>query len=138
MNERQITECSCRICKNMCRHSPCFPTPKDVLKLIEAGHKDKLMVTGYLGLGFVIWLVAPIEEVTGCIFFNEQGLCDLHESGLKPTEGKLAIHDKGDDGLRESVCQTWATDDGIAVIKEHFFDQDAIDNLTILKQLLNP
>lgn len=134
--ERKITECSCATCKFMCKRSPCFPTPSDALKLINAGHKDKLMVTAYLGMGFVMWVVAPMQTNTGCIFHNNDGLCDLHSSGLKPTEGKLAIHDRSDDGLRESICETWATDEGINFMKNHFDDQDAIDNLTTLKQLL--
>lgn len=134
--QREITECSCRICKFMCKQSPCFPTPSDTLKLIEAGHKDKLVVTGYLGMGFVMWVVAPIQTTHGCIFHNREGLCELHAPGLKPTEGKLAIHDRADEGLRESICETWSTNEGIAVIRDHFYDQEAIDNLTTLKQLL--
>lgn len=121
----------------MCKQSPCFPTPADTLKLIEGGHKEKLTLTAYLGMGFIMWVVAPIQTINGCIFHNSDGLCDLHQSGLKPTEGKLAIHNRADDGLRESICETWATDEGISVIQEHFDDQDAIDNLTVLKQLLN-
>ena len=138
MKNREIVECSCNACKQMCKNSPCFPTPSDAIKLIEAGFKDKLMLSIWMSFKFGIYFViAPVLESSGCIFLTSNGLCSIHDRGLKPTEGKLAIHDLADDSLRESICKTWATEEGIQLIKEHFFDQSVLDHLINLKQLLD-
>ena len=41
---RKPSACKCRACRNQCR-TPCLGTPDDILRLIEAGHQDKLAVT---------------------------------------------------------------------------------------------
>lgn len=93
------SECACEDCKYMC-HTPCIPTPEDVGRLIDAGHKDKLLPTVWaVGL---VWgthhttvdIIAPKRDVlTGfCVFRDCGGFCELHNSGLKPLEGKLAHH----------------------------------------------
>lgn len=95
-------------------------TPEDIQKIMDAGYKDRL--------SFTIWTdekrdnmplptIAPILGPNGCVFQNAEGLCDLHASGLKPTEGKLAIHDTPDDGLRRTVGYTWISEEGIQVFK---------------------
>lgn len=43
--KRVESSCSCTTCKNMCKQSPCFPTPEEVEKLIDAGYKDQLMAS---------------------------------------------------------------------------------------------
>ena len=95
--KREQSECSCNQCVEMCRRAPCLGTPQDILNLIEAGHVDKLSA-GMWAAGIVAG-IAPIMMVqltltkTGCIMFNAQeGKCTLHDTGLKPLEGKLAIH----------------------------------------------
>jgi hypothetical protein len=96
MNQLKTSECSCDVCKNMCRRTPCLPTPEDVVKLMAAGHKSKLRATIYAGpfTDVPVRLVAPHydEERKACAFLDDNNLCILHESGLKPLEGKLANH----------------------------------------------
>lgn len=117
--KRQPSECSCAQCVNMCRRAPCLGTPQDILNLIEAGHVDKLSA-GMWAAGIVAG-IAPIMMVqltltkTGCIMFNAQeGKCTLHDTGLKPLEGILAIH--GGDPLASNahptvaVAKTWLDD----------------------------
>lgn len=58
--------CTCDKCKNMCE-VPCIGTPKDIEAIIDAGYADRLKET--------MW---------------PDGLCELHDRGLKPTEGVLA------------------------------------------------
>ncbi|MDR2002668.1 MAG: hypothetical protein LBQ74_06525 [Prevotella sp.] len=36
-------------------------------------------------------MVQIIQAENGCVFFKD-GLCELHNLGLKPTEGKLSHH----------------------------------------------
>lgn len=38
-----------------------------------------------------VYMVQAINTDTGCIFFHD-GLCELHDKGLKPTEGRLSHH----------------------------------------------
>lgn len=125
---RPLTECSCDNCKDMCRRCPCFPTPDDVVRLIQAGYMDKLIITFHpdeKSNDYPIPLVAPKEkEKGGCVFHNKEGLCDLHESGLKPTEGKMAIHNLADNGLRRSIIYTWITPKGVEVMRH--FNKDGL------------
>ena len=90
------TECCCLLCRQMCR-VPCLGTPKDIEKIVDAGYADRLTPTEwYVGvrLGLInrpILMLQP-ETVNGWCTFYHKGLCELHDSGLKPTEGKLAHH----------------------------------------------
>ncbi|MBD5237737.1 MAG: hypothetical protein HDS62_09485 [Bacteroidales bacterium] len=94
----KVTECSCDKCKNQCR-TPCLGTPEDIDRLIRAGYGDRLAPTLW-GAGIligctnkIIKLIAPKQEDNGwCAFRTSDGLCELHDKGLKPTEGKLTHH----------------------------------------------
>lgn len=99
----QPSECSCKRCQSMCR-SPCCGSVEDFEKLIDAGYADRLMfddlpsvcdggdflkpaLKGYEGKQ-APW--ATGSEL-GCTFWD-CGKCKLHKSGLKPIQGKMAIH----------------------------------------------
>lgn len=137
MNKVYIScECSCDSCKAMCK-DPCFPTPDDVQKLIAAGYKDRLMPSVYLshlhGLPFGWPVVAPVLGRGGWCTFYKHGLCELHSSGLKPTEGKIAIHDMSDNGLRRNISFTWVSKTGIEMMKQY---PDTENLTTVLQTLL--
>ena len=91
-------ECKCNKCKMQCSH-PCLGTPEDMLKIIGAGYEKRVMKilwTGAINLGLTdkeIPMITPLydKEKKTCTFFTN-GLCELHDSGLKPTEGKLSHH----------------------------------------------
>lgn len=96
-------------------------TPEDIQKIIDAGYKEKLLLS--------LWedpknpetplpTIAPINGPHGCVFQDKDGLCELHEAGLKPTEGKLAIHDTLDSGLRRTLGYTWISEAGISVFEQ--------------------
>lgn len=115
----------------MCRRSPCFPDPEGVVRLISAGYKDHLRVSWHPaplhGQPFIWPLIAPIG-IPGpygqqCIFFTSEGKCELHDKGLKPIEGQVAIHNLEDGGLRKAVCFKWVSPLGIEVMKQ-FEDSD--------------
>lgn len=93
---RKPIDCKCRICQSFCK-TPCLGTPEDIIRLFEAGYGDKLKLT-YWGVGMLygmldypILMVQLIQRPEGCILFKE-GRCELHELGLKPTEGRLSHH----------------------------------------------
>ncbi len=93
-------------------------TPDDILRLIEAGHVDKLSFTRWaaavaIGMPVINMVQLAKNDAGACIMFDN-GLCKLHTSGLKPFEGKLAMH-VGPEGIyREpgkhptiQVAKTW-------------------------------
>ena len=94
---RKPTSCNCKECKSQC-HTPCLGTPEDILKLIEAGYEDRLSPTLW-AVGMLMGLTdKPIkmiqarQEDNGWCTFYHNGLCELHDLGLKPTEGRLSHH----------------------------------------------
>lgn len=83
--------CTCDKCKNMCK-VPCIGTPKDIEAIIDAGYADRLKETmwmvGYLAVKEKpIAMIQPTEKDGWCAFRQPGGLCELHDLGLKPTEG---------------------------------------------------
>lgn len=93
---RKPSQCKCKLCQLQCKQ-PCLGTPQDIERLIDAGYADRLEPTEWaagiiMGLcqGTINMIQARIEE-TGCTFFKN-GLCELHDKGLKPTEGRLSHH----------------------------------------------
>ncbi len=94
---RKESQCNCSKCQKQC-NVPCLGTPDDILKLIEAGYKDKLIVSTWIVGMMLEKYPEPIvmfqakRTENGCVFFKN-GLCELHDLGLKPTEGKLSHHE---------------------------------------------
>ena len=94
---RKPVSCKCRECQQQCRTCPCLGTPDDIERLIDAGYSDKLALTYWCvgqmfgAIPHPIRMVQAIQTDGGCIFFRD-GLCELHECGFKPTEGRLSHH----------------------------------------------
>lgn len=108
---RKPTACSCEKCKSQC-HIPCLGTPEDMEKLIDAGYKDRLAPTEWLvGMLFgvidrpVLMVQAKVEN-GWCTFYHD-GKCELHEQGLKPTEGKLSHHSIRIDNFDPKKSLSW-------------------------------
>ena len=114
----------------MCERRPCWPTPDDAQRLIDAGHADRLMLDWWFDneQNKTVYVLTP--AITGreggqapaipsgrCTFFSDEGLCRLHDLGLKPTEGRQALcKERTPDGLHEQVGRTWDGADGKTVI----------------------
>ncbi|MBQ8629784.1 MAG: hypothetical protein IJ421_09975 [Prevotella sp.] len=94
---RKPIECKCQKCKQQCK-TPCLGTPEDILRLINAGYKERLAVTHWwVGiargkLDFPVIMIQARQEENGYCTFYHDGLCELHDLGLKPTEGRLSHH----------------------------------------------
>jgi hypothetical protein len=87
---------------------------------MELGYKDKLRVSYPVDLrtGLPWVTIMPLKLKNGhCVFFTAEGKCELHDKNLKPLEGRLAIHDKFDDGLRTGIAYMWVSEEGIKVMK---------------------
>ena len=90
------TVCSCQKCQNMCK-TPCIGTPIEMGAISKSGFRDRLAITGWaagIALGThdkIITIVAPLyDEKRDCCTFFKNGKCELHDLGLKPTEGRFA------------------------------------------------
>lgn len=124
---RMPIECKCRLCQMQCKRAPCLGTPQDILALIKAGYREQLVFTVWMPamvlgrLPFPIPMVQPRKTYGGCIFF-EDGLCILHEAGLKPTEGRLSYHVLSEENfffsksLPWNVAREWINPENIDVI----------------------
>jgi hypothetical protein len=125
---RKPIQCKCKQCQQQC-HTPCLATPQDILKLIKAGYADRLSWTEWYA-GMLIGVTDhPIGMVQAtivgdwCTFFHN-GLCELHDKGLKPTEGRLSHHSMKIDNFTPkksiswNVAKEWEDSDNNPVFKE--------------------
>lgn len=111
----QPITCACEQCRAMCRNSTCLCSPDDVQRLIDAGFKDRLAAYVFPA-GRAIG-PAPASggrehsttRMGACTFFSEG--CELHDAGLKPTEGQLAHHTRHWIEVRQAVMQQWTRAD---------------------------
>lgn len=127
------TECDCDKCSRMCT-APCCGTIEDMQNLIDAGYGNRLMLDdwpddndiikpamkGHEG-GKAPWDVRTEE---GCTFWKD-GKCELHQSGLKPTQGKLAHHDNDYFQLKEIenfISDSWGKDEAKEFIEKWKID----------------
>lgn len=127
---RKPVSCKCELCKNQCRSNPCLGTPQDIEKIIDAGYADRIFLTDWAA-GIMMGVTNEVIEMyqpeyddnkKSCTFFNN-GLCDLHDKGLKPTEGKLSHHSHKADNfnpkksLAWNVAKTWIAPENSETIK---------------------
>lgn len=126
--------CSCLVCKRMCRR-PCWPTPKEAEALIQAGFADRLMLDyhrdlkgpilspAYVGREGKEGLFPMLIDNPRCTFLDQNGLCMLHDKGLKPLEGRIATCREQDRTylpreLHLAVGKTWQVPAAHAIIQE--------------------
>lgn len=111
---RKPVSCKCLSCQSQCKREPCLGTPVDIAKIKEAGFADRIFPTLW-GAGILMGVTTEIIEMEqplfdkakgSCTFFNN-GLCELHDLGLKPTEGKLSHHTIKRDNYNPSRSLTW-------------------------------
>lgn len=139
------SECSCTECAGFCARRPCWATPDDARRLIDAGYGDKLMIDywegdryddededilllcpaakGFEGFkapameGFAFWVkMLPLP----CVFLNA-GLCELHQKGLKPSEGRYAHHDNvptSERAVHHAIAQMWNNTEGQQLVED--------------------
>ena len=93
--------CSCDTCAQMCKDRPCWGTPEDIKKIIDAGFRERLMIDYWVASPNIYMLApaivghengnAPDYPEGRCTFLDANNLCELHTLGIKPTEGKIAV-----------------------------------------------
>ena len=116
-------ECKCKICVEMCNYRPCWPTPNEARKLIDAGYSDRLMVDWYSDdESEIIYILVPAlvgyegERAPwwpeGTCTFLKNDLCEIHD--LKPKEGREIDHTSSYDfcaELHKKIIHMWDNDD---------------------------
>jgi hypothetical protein len=112
-------ECSCRECQLMC-HEPCWPLPHQAMILLRKGYGDAMKVHRHMACTVLV----PVRKggQLPCVFQDEEKLCELHDKGLKPFEGKVIDHakphdEKHSDELRDRIAGMWDTMSGELVIR---------------------
>jgi len=106
--------CSCEKCKQMCAHSVCIPTPEEARELMRRGYVNRMSQYTFMdGESYLAPSPAGLEgahlshtNMGACTFFKD-GLCELHDKGLKPLEGRLANHDLQWQPIRFHVISQW-------------------------------
>jgi len=122
--EQEWVKCGCPECQNMC-YTPCIPTPTEAKAIIDAGFGDKLESSWAFWAsddGVSEWeLLKPTYQNGQCAFQGEDGLCALHDNGLKPIEGKLALcQGRTPQGLNQAVKDTWNTFQGKRLVEQWY------------------
>ena len=120
---KHVPSCSCDECVRMCER-PCWPTPDEAQRLIDAGYGNKLMLD-YWAASANVYLLCPAERGreggnasfiprNGCTLLKN-GRCTIHNV-CKPLEGRVASHDGKHDGVHQSVAALWDTDKGRSIV----------------------
>lgn len=120
----------------MCEHRPCWGTPEEAENIMNAGLGSNLMLDYWVGETDTYMATPAIIGYQGenapfwpegrCAFLKD-GLCSLHDKGLKPLEGRTA--DCKHNGLsreeynlkhglvREHIVTQWQTEKGKEVLE---------------------
>jgi len=116
--ELKVVSCACEQCKEMCRHSTCLPTPAEARILIRRGYGPRLARYEWTHTDVLPNAIGPAPKehegktlnstLSGrCTFLTDDDRCELHALGLKPLEGRLALHDRSWIAVRREVLQHW-------------------------------
>ena len=119
------SECSCKVCINMCKCYPCQPTPKEAQKLMDLGYAKRMMLKAWPAksdpklvvptlcpaiIGYECG-VGPLEQYKGkCTFLTSDNLCEIHS--YKPSEGRFAHHNmlkKDEEEYMGYIMNAWMT-----------------------------
>lgn len=100
--------CSCEICRSYCLR-PGWWTVEQAKQAINEGYADRMMIEvsperdfGVLSPAFKgceSGIALQQFAKNGCNFFTDDGLCELHATGLIPLECRFCHHDRAGLGL---------------------------------------
>lgn len=129
--------CSCKTCRMNCL-IPCWGTPDQMRRIMDAGYADRLSPDVVLS-DHAVWMLQPAAkgyegknapltafehaDAGGCTFWDLDGqmLCALHDAGLKPLEGRMSHHHpmySNADWIRGYIASKWDTDEGRQLVAE--------------------
>lgn len=122
--------CNCTSCQSMCMASPCIGTPVDIIKLVMGGHEKDLArtpvfdpitqsVEEIICIKAIPWEGPNGQKLNRCSLLTDNGLCRLHDKGLKPTEGRILVHGHSSmhyDSVRHMMLKMWDSPMGRAIM----------------------
>lgn len=112
--------CTCDECKAMCQR-PCWPTPEEAQHLINAGYGGQLMQDYWYRKGNDIKLLCPaINGYEGRFSPSwPNGLCQLHDLGYKPLEGRKSLcQDKTPKKLHKKIAKMWDNSEAQEIVRK--------------------
>lgn len=88
----------------------CGANPGYEGEMASEGLEFESLLDGMLSM---MMSVDPFSDLSsGCVFQSKNGMCELHDRGLKPVEGRRMHHGRDSIQLREAIVATWKTDAG--------------------------
>ena len=114
----------------MCKKSPCWGTPDEIRRIMDAGFSDKLTlhVSAPSQSGPYTFMVQPKtigSRLTNqnwpdgqCEFLDANDRCALHDMGMKPLQGRVALHGKDARGLRGYIADLWRAEEAQQVVNQ--------------------
>ena len=155
LQEIPTYECECDECKQYCKQRSCWGTPADIMRLIDAGYANRLMLDWWAGDGSnyndILLIVPAIKGAEGdlcpydprgtCTFFTDDELCEIHK--IKPLEGKTSYHNSSNKlyNTHERIAMSWDSEEGQKVVdrwrditgcQEGPIEGDSLDFLSLL------
>lgn len=133
MSIENLKRITCEGCVHgimLCETRPCWGTPADIRKIVDAGFGKRLMFDWWVGTGSDVEILAPAivghegQEAPSfpmgkCTFLTEDKKCELHDLGLKPLEGAAACCKVGTQpSMHHDIAMTWANPEAQALVKE--------------------
>lgn len=118
--------CSCTVCVSYCQR-PGWWTVEQAAAAIQGGYAGRMMLEMSTERAFGVLapafkgcegkFAAAGYSLRGCTFFDE-GLCELHGTGLMPLECRFCHHDRPGLGPRchADIGRSWNTASGRALI----------------------
>ena len=133
MNEQKAKEwkaCNCPECVSMCERRPCWGTPEEIAELIAQGYGGRMMRdywADYLDGDIPVISPAivghenksaPFWPTGRCAFLTKDNKCELHNTGAKPREGRLAMHEEGESNRHKETAQMWDNDAAREIVEK--------------------
>lgn len=128
---KDIVCTGCRGGVEACESRAGWPIPSEAKKMLDAGLAMRMMLDYWASDGSLprTEIVCPAEDDRGggpaagimpggrCTFLKDD-LCEIHNSGYKPLECRVACCKKRDSRLHLKVAKTWNNEEGRAVVEE--------------------
>lgn len=141
------TSCACEKCASLCLRNPGWFTPQEAVAALDAGHANRIMrdwiePDPQVGNMERVYILSPASAGcegsdapdfdwmeflrTGdfrkgrCAFLGADNLCELHTSGFKPEQCRLAYgcdREEKDYPDNRIMGKRWWSDEGRAVVE---------------------
>lgn len=125
-----MKSCTCAACVSCCENVPGWMTPDEARAALDAGLHDRLMADWWVGSDENIYALIPAtlgcegkyapQWPGGTCTFLKAGLCEIHNSGFKPSECKAAMACAGGpvkEPNKSTIWKLWDSPEGRALVE---------------------